>query len=141
MYPWVKKYIGIPFASGGRDTAGLDCYGLVRLVLETEYDYELPFLHGGYTNALNIAETKKLFMQNVPILCGSEITEPEEKAVALLQVNGQLCHVGIYAGDGYILHARYRTGVVCERLSSPRVARSIKGWYRVDSGYSASQSV
>lgn len=68
MYHWVKKYIGIPFVSGGRDKNGCDCYGLVRLILADEYGFDLPVLLGDYSNALNISETKRLFIENVPIL-------------------------------------------------------------------------
>ena len=80
MYGWAKKYVGIPFVTSGRDMSGCDCYGLVRLILTNEYSFDLPMLLGDYTNALNIAETKRLFMQNVPILCGEKICGPEEKA-------------------------------------------------------------
>ena len=127
--------------SGGRDKAGLDCYGLVRLVLMEQYGFDLPVLNGDYTNALNIAETKRLFCENVPLLCGVRIDRPEEKVVALLRMGGPLCHVGLYAGDGYIIHARHKVGVVCERLTSPQLSGRVEGWYRVDSCYSATQSV
>ena len=141
MYAWVKKYVGIPFVSGGRDKNGLDCYGLVRLILRDEYCYNLPLLNGDYTNALNAAETKRLFCENIPLLCGDKIENPEEKSVALLKMRGRLCHVGLYAGDGCIIHSRHKIGVVCERLSSPQLAGCVEGWYRVDSGYSMSQSI
>lgn len=141
MYEWVKKYVGIPFVSGGRDKTGLDCYGLVRLILTEEYGFDLPVLLGDYTNALNVAETKRLFTENVPILCGGKISGPEEKAVALMRMCGRLCHIGLYAGDGCIIHSRHKTGVVVERLSSPALRFCVEGWYRVDSSYSMSQSV
>lgn len=141
MYEWAKNYVGIPFVSGGRDRTGVDCYGLVRLILTHEYGFDLPVLLGDYTNALNIAETKRLFLLNVPILCGERLESPEEKAVALMKMNGRLCHIGLYAGDGYIIHCRHKVGVVLERISSPALAACVEGWYRVDSSYSMSQSV
>lgn len=140
MYGWAKKYVGIPFVSGGRDAKGCDCYGLVRLILQAEYGYDLPVLLGDYGNALNTAETKKLFMQNVPVLCGEKINAPEEKAVALIRMSGRLCHIGLYAGDGFIIHARYRTGTVLERLSSPSLSGHVEGWYFVNPCYGMSQS-
>ena len=141
MYGWAKKYAGIPFVTSGRDMSGCDCYGLVRMILVNEYGFDLPMLLGDYTNALNIAETKRLFMQNVPVLCGEKISEPEEKAVGLMRFGGRLCHVGLYAGDGCIIHSRHNIGVVIERLSSPALAGCVEGWYRVDKSYSMSQSV
>ena len=141
MYTWAKKYVGIPFVTSGRDMSGCDCYGLVRMILMNEYGFDLPMLLGDYSNALNIAETKWLFMQNVPILCGEKINEPEEKAVALMRFGGRLCHIGLYAGDGCIIHSRHKVGVVIERLSSPTLAGCVEGWYRVDKSYSMSQSV
>ena len=66
------------------------------------------------------------------------VEQPEEKAVALMKMRGRLCHVGLYAGDGYIIHSRHNLGAVCERLSSPQLAGCVEGWYRVDSSYSMS---
>ena len=131
MKNWVNLYVGIPFVSGGRTHTGCDCYGLVRLILKEQYGYELPLLSGDYSNALNIAETKKLFIQNIPLLCGNKLENPEETSVALIRIYGRLCHVGLYAGDGYIIHSRHKTGVVCERIDSPMLSGCIEGWYRV----------
>lgn len=141
MYDWCRKYVGIPFVSGGRDFTGCDCYGLVRLVLKEEYGISLPLLNSDYTNALSVAETKRLFFENVPLLCGERIKEPEEKAVALMNMCGRLCHVGLYAGEGYIIHSRHKVGVVCERLSSPQLAGRVEGWYRVNQSNCISESV
>ncbi len=141
MYPWAKKYVGLPFVSGGRDQTGVDCYGLVRLVLATEYGIKLPLLLGDYTNALDVAEAKKMFSKNIPVLLCEKIDKPEEKAVALIRMCGRLCHVGLYAGEGFIIHSRHKTGVVLERISAPTLAGCVEGWYRVDPCYSLPKSV
>lgn len=141
MYEWCRKYVGIPFVSGGRDESGCDCYGLVRLILMNEYAINIPLLNGDYTNALNVSETKKLFFENVPLLCSEKIAVPEEQSIVLMKMCGRLCHVGLYAGDGFIIHSRHKVGVVCERISSPQLAGCVEGWYRVNSSYSMSQSV
>lgn len=38
----IDHYIGIPYKLGGRTTAGIDCYGLVKLVYERERGIVLP---------------------------------------------------------------------------------------------------
>lgn len=133
MYSWTQKYVGIPFVSGGRDYDGCDCYGLVRLILGNEYQIQLPALNSDYSNALNCEETKELFRKYVPVICGTRIDSPEEKAVCLVRTRGRLCtHVGIYAGDDFIIHTRNKTGTVCERISSPFLTGRIEGWYHVN---------
>ena len=133
MYSWTQKYVGIPFVSGGRDYDCCDCYGLVRLILNDEYQIQLPALNSDYSDALNCEQTKNLFKEYVPVICGTKIENPEEKAVCLVRTRGGLCtHVGIYAGDGFIIHTRNKTGAVCERLSSPFLTGRIEGWYHVN---------
>ena len=138
MYAWTQKYVGIPFLSGGRNEGGVDCYGLVRLILNNEYGYNLPLLSNTYDNALDVCETGSLFQKYVPLLCGEKISKPEEKAVALLKMRGLPSHVALYAGDDFIIHAMSKNGVACERLSRPLLKSMIEGWYRVDKNNCAS---
>ena len=131
MYKWVSKYIGIPFLSGGRTAEGCDCYGLVRLVLRNEYGINLPELSDDYNNALNTRETKKLFEEHRPVLTSKKLDFPEEKAVAVITEHGHPCHIGITAGNGYILHTGIKTGCICQRETHPGIRGRIEGYYRV----------
>ncbi|MCQ2585628.1 MAG: NlpC/P60 family protein [Treponema sp.] len=141
MYSWTQKYVGIPFLSNGRDFNGCDCYGLTRLILQNEYDITLPELDL-YQNALNTKETSNLFKNFVPVICGTKIQQPEEKAVCLVRTTGGLLsHVGLYAGDGFIIHTRNKTGAVCERISSPFFTGRIEGWYHVNKTYNTVKSI
>jgi len=131
MYEWVKNYIGIPFVSGGRTFSGCDCYGLVRLALLNEYGVTLPELSEDYSDALNREQTSTLFRENLPVLAGEQLPGPEEAAVAAITDGGRLCHIGIVAGGGYILHCARVTGTVCQRASHPGLRGRIQGYYRV----------
>jgi len=130
-YEWVKKYIGIPFVSGGRTMDGCDCYGLARLVLANEYGVELPALSDDYADALNVAETSRLFAENLPVLAGEKLTEPRERAVAVITEHGRPAHLGVVAGGGYILHTGIKTGSVCQRETHPGLRGRIEGYYHV----------
>jgi cell wall-associated NlpC family hydrolase len=131
IYPWVKKYIGIPFISNGRNLEGCDCYGLVRFVLRDEYNVLLPELSDNYSDALNVKETARLFEEHLPVLTAEKLPQPEEKAVVIITTSGQNSHIGIFAGGGYILHTDRKTGSICQRETHPGLRGRIEGYYRV----------
>lgn len=131
MYKWVSKYIGIPFVSNGRAAEGCDCYGLVRLVLRNEYGIDLPLLSNDYNDSLNVEETKKLFAEHRPVLLAQKLTVPREKAVVILKERGAAAHIGIFAGNGYILHTGIKTGCICQRETHPALRGRMEGYYSV----------
>jgi cell wall-associated NlpC family hydrolase len=131
MFVWVKNYIGIPFVSGGRTLSGCDCYGLARLVLKEEYRVILPALSDDYENALNLRETVSLFREKRPVLLAEPLAEPEEACLAIITERGYPCHLGIYAGSGYLLHTTKGTGSVAQRITHPGLAGRVEGYYRV----------
>lgn len=141
MEAWVAKYIGIPFVSGGRGFDGADCFGLVRLVLANEFSLSLPPLLGNYTNALDSDSTSPLFAQNIPLILGVRVENPEPGNLVLIRIRGTLSHVGIFAGGGAILHTLGKTGSVLERVTSPALANRVEGFYRVSESYRSAQSV
>jgi cell wall-associated NlpC family hydrolase len=49
----------------------------------------------------------------------------------LLRIHNLLCHVGVYVGDGCMLHVRRGANTVVEDLTSPRWAPRVEGYYRV----------
>jgi cell wall-associated NlpC family hydrolase len=103
----------------------------VRLVLQNEYGINLPELSDDYSDALNLAETAKLFTEKRPVLAAEKLPAPRERAIAVMLKHGQPSHIGIVAGNGYILHANSMTGAVCQRETHPGLRGRIEGYYRV----------
>lgn len=46
---WAGPYVGLPYADKGRDRAGVDCWGLVRLILAEVAGQRLPDYSEAYT--------------------------------------------------------------------------------------------
>jgi len=128
---WCANYIGIPFMPLGRDFSGCDCYGLVRLVLEQEFGLALPDLVTDYRDPFDHSEVGSLVHEELPLLSGERLAAPELGAVAVISVGGQSAHLGLYVGDGMLLHTLDRRGSLLERLSSPFIDRHLEGYYRV----------
>lgn len=116
----VSKYLGLPFVDGGRDPAvGLDCWGLVKHVLNQEFEIELPSLQ--YNSALNSAE--------VGVMARDEsqdwrkqwrkVSDIKEADVILFRLHGHPSHVGIgIGGDADFLHTEPGKSCVIECAKS-----------------------
>jgi cell wall-associated NlpC family hydrolase len=130
--PWAGSYVGLPFLSGGRSRGGADCYGLIRLILKEQFNKTLPLLSNDYSDADNLAETKKVMKEHRPILAGRQVEIPDIGDVCVIKFNGLPVHLGIYAGGGFILHTLKMTGSVLQRSDDPLLSGRIEGWYRVD---------
>ena len=128
--PYVKKYIGIPFVSGGRTIEGCDCYGLVRLVFHNELGIDLPDVDG-YANALIPELTNPLFEKYSPLILGERHESPEPNDMALILNHGLPTHIGVYVGDMYILHTVRRIGSCLQRITDRDLTGRIEGYYGV----------
>lgn len=59
---WAAQYIGLPYKIGGNDRAGIDCWGLVRLVLAEQRGIIMPELSVRSTDNDNEANIKRCFV-------------------------------------------------------------------------------
>ncbi|ABS68946.1 NLP/P60 protein [Xanthobacter versatilis] len=103
---WSGGYLGLPFVALGRDRVGLDCYGLVRLVLAEERGVALPSLTEAYASMEERAEIAAalsgISAQSpwTPVARGSE--QPFD--IAMFSVFGRPLHLGIVVQPGLMLH-------------------------------------
>lgn len=126
-----SKYIGIPYVSKGRDWSGVDCWGLVRLVYHTEYGLNLLSFTDYYEDANRGDQVKQVIQDGKSLLNSVQRDSPEYGDIAVFNMRGVPCHVGIYIGQERILHVLRGTDSVIERLSSYRLKGRLEGYYGI----------
>ena len=132
MLHWVRLYIGIPYLKNGRNkNKGLDCWGLVRLVLSEQFDLNLPSYEVIYDEEDNFSELPTLIDMNKELIKNKKVLTPEIGDIVLVRTRGLLSHIGLYVGDDFVLHIERHKNSIIEKLSSPRINKRIEGYYRV----------
>ncbi len=93
------QYLGVRYVYGGASTSGFDCSGFT-MWLYKQFGYSLPHTASGqYAN------------------CGYKVSRSELQPGDLVFFaspgsGGSINHVGVYIGNGEIIHARYSVGQV-----------------------------
>ena len=131
---WWNLYVGLPYAAKGRTRAGLDCWGLVRLVYADQFGIALPSLAEQYKAGDAASETETVARERE----GWERTQtPRTGDVAIFRILGEETHVGLITQPGFFLHVRAGQDAVVDRLDSPRWKQRLTGIYRYRAAGSA----
>lgn len=102
---WADRFVGLPYKVMGRDRHGLDCYGLVRLVLAEEAGHIFPSYLDEDPDGATIADRARAFST---VSHGE--AKPLDVAIMLTQQleNNQWVfrpiHMGIYVKPDRVLH-------------------------------------
>ena len=131
---WHNKYIGIPFLDKGRDTNGIDCWGLVRLVYKQEYNIDLPNFSTDY-EADDAERMRDLLAQYKE--GWEKIDTPTEGCIVLFNILGVESHMGIAVSSTHFLHARDRYDSAIESFDSVGWRNRITGFYKYSENKSA----
>ena len=124
---WSNKYINIPFKDWGRDLDGCDCWGLVRLVYQNEFDIALP----DFSEQYDINDPKLLHELIAQQKEGWEpVNEPEAGCVVLFRMFGSESHVGIAVSSTHFLHAREKYASAVESFQSTEWKDRIAGYFK-----------
>lgn len=124
---WSNKYIGIPYKQKGRDLDGIDCWGLVRLVYEQEYNIILPSFSAEYIQQ-DVERIQDLISQYKE--GWEQIDQPVEGCVVVFKVLGADSHIGVAVSSTHFLHAREGQESAIESFSSPRWNKRILGYFK-----------
>lgn len=128
---WWNRYVGIPFASRGRELSACDCYGLLRLVYSAELGIELPELLD-YENTM-ARRTMAELVRTQPLLIGFEPVAIEEVApfdVLVLRNGGFDCHLAIVIDARNMLHTESGKGVIVEGYHRPHIKPRLREAWR-----------
>lgn len=127
---WAGHYIGLPFAEHGRDAQGVDCWGLVRLVLSEQFGIAVPSYAREYANTRAQDELGRLVRCEAKSWQAIEPGQEKLGDVVVLRLRGQPAHVGMVLGDQTMLHIEQFINSAIERYVSRRWAGRVEGFYR-----------
>jgi cell wall-associated NlpC family hydrolase len=123
--------IGIPFVADGRDkNTGLDCYGLCQSVANI-YGQKIPDFGSVFNDAISRHMT---IIDQAANGKWTRLSDPEPGCLVVMAIDGEspdVCqHVGMYIGEGRIMHTLAKTGVHIIRTDHKFYKNKIKGYYR-----------
>lgn len=129
--PWAKDYVGIPCVLHGRDRAGCDCWGLVRMVLAERFGVTVP-------EYLDLYPTEKFdaLPHGVEAKRGEWIEIAPDKVnpgdLVVIYIKGEPVHVGMMldAAGVFFLHVMKGCNSVVEMLAAPKWAKRRKEFFR-----------
>lgn len=125
---WVSNYMGYPFKERGRDRKGLDCWGLVRLVLKEQFDIEAPSYAADYYSVLNEKHINHLIQTHLGFWHPVYPSQPGD--CILFRLNKSPSHIGIVVSECWMLHILSGDKVSLDRFDSLRWKRRVVGFYR-----------
>jgi murein DD-endopeptidase / murein LD-carboxypeptidase len=130
---WVSDYVGVPYATRGRDRHGCDCWGLVALVLRERFGADLPEYLGADwyrgQDPQRVGRDALAFAARFsPVEPGAERTGDG----VLIRMRAAPLHVGIVIVPGVMLHCHEEADACVESYRSLTWERRIVGFYRYE---------
>ena len=135
LAPWAAQYVGLPYRAAGRDRTGVDCWGLVRLVMAERYGRTLPSFAGQYDLDAGRASWP-VIGETIDAGLADWIPVPRDAAAigdgVVCAVARHPLHVGLIVGlqPLSMLHVEAGLDTCVERLDSLVWSRRIVGIYR-----------
>lgn len=123
-------YVGLPFKARGRDHAGVDCWGLVRLVYAEQMGIELPDNGGLYDSTEDADTLDRLIAEGKEAWQPVPLSEAVAGDVLVVRMRGQLMHVGLVVQRGLMLHTTEGCDATVERYTLNKWLLRIEGCYR-----------
>jgi cell wall-associated NlpC family hydrolase len=125
----MDRYTGIPYANKGRWPGPLDCWGLAQYVLRDAFRIYIPSYADRYQDSEgdDAAAALALGKETEPWL---QVDDPRPGDLVEIAIAGKPWHVGVYIGEGQMLHTRDGVGSCIEDVWSPTWRRRVRGFWR-----------
>lgn len=135
----IENWMRIPFVSGGRSEAGVDCWGLVYIAYRSR-GVTLPVY--GDTSAYDLIRVHRLMGSSEELRIWHHIEGEGELPMDVVVMSGAMrttdgalrnapVHVGLVTRPGWVLHTEEQYGMLHVPLRGRQdIAKRIKGIYR-----------
>ena len=128
---WSGQYLNLPFIEQGRDRAGVDCYGLLRLVFQEQRGIVLPSYTEGYTTEDDMKLLTDLVRGHVATAWSHvERAQATVYDAVIFRMKGEPIHVGVVLDHEYFLHTMRGKWSSIERMNSIQWRHRIVGVMR-----------
>jgi cell wall-associated NlpC family hydrolase len=127
---WCAEYIGLPYRERGRTRDGLDCWGLIRLVLAEQAGVTVESYVDGYRGERDLVRIAQLFFEEATSSSWRQVPLDTAQVFDVLELAlAGRHHVGLVVAPGRMLHVLAGRETCIERLH-PIWARRIEAAYR-----------
>lgn len=127
---WAEKYIGLEFESKGRGPDKFDCWGLVMVIYQQQFEITLPSYVDKYSSASNEKDLGPLILNEkmnwIEVRLGSE----KVGDVLVIRMKKEPMHVGVILSQYHFVHIHSGIGSVVQRYDSIMWEKRIIGIYR-----------
>lgn len=129
---WVDKYQFIPFVNLGWDFNGVHCWGLVRLVYKNELGIDLPTYGDTSATDLKTLSQKITYHSDDEKWYAVQCGQLKTFDVVVMKFAGsrRIGHVGVYVGNGQVMHCEKATDVAIVPFSHHTVKHRIAAFRR-----------
>ncbi len=126
----LSQYIGIQYGDHGRSRLALDCWGLVWMVYEEQFQIELPSYSEAYTSAEDSKNVERLINGELGPWSEVDAKNADFGDVLLFRIAGNVCHTGLMVSHGLMLHVMKGIDVCLERYTRSMWRHRLIGIYR-----------
>ncbi len=124
-----SSFVGLPETDLGRDRAGVDCWGLYRLVMAEAHGIDLPSYAGDYLCSRERADAAAVARGELAQSPWVRVETPRPFDLMLFKIGAHASHIGCAVDARHMLHTERGAASVIVRVDS-QWTRRLRGIFR-----------